>query len=117
MSPHHLSHPLPSSSSAASSSPSPKGTTSGDAERDCSEPPESLPSAGAWDFSGEPVPDSSPEPDPDELELPEPDALPETLPDPELESEGEELDLEPREQWSGDGEVQGECDGLCGTRE
>ena len=52
---------------------------------------------GAWDFSGDPVLDSSPEPDPNELEPSEPDALPEALPDLELEPEEEELDLEPQE--------------------
>ena len=92
-----------SSASATASSPSPRRTILGNAERDCFELPEPL-SAGAWDFSGDPVPDSSPKPDLDELELSEPDALPEALPDPELEPEEEELDLEPQERWSGDGE-------------
>ena len=90
-----LSEPSSSSSASVTASlPSPRRTTLGDAEWDCSEPPEPL-SAGAWDFSGDPVLDSSPEPDPDELELLEPDAPPEALPDPELEPEEEELDLEP----------------------
>ena len=52
---------------------------------------------GAWDSSGDPVPDSSSKLDLDELELPEPDALPEPLSDPELEPEEEELDLKPQE--------------------
>ena len=63
-------------------------------EQDHTEPLEPL-SVGAWDFSGDPVLDSSPKPDPDEFELLEPDVLPEALPDPELEPEEEELDLEP----------------------
>ena len=75
----------------------------GDVEWDRSELPEPL-SVGAWDFSGDPVPDSSPKPDLDELELLEPDALPEALPDPKPEPEEEELDFEPQEQQSGDGE-------------
>ena len=75
----------------------------GDAEWDRSKLPEPL-SAGTWDFSGDPVLDSSPKSDPDELELSEPDVLPEALSDPELEPEEEELDLEPQDQWSGDGE-------------
>ena len=69
---------------------------SGDVEQDHSEPLEPL-SAGAWDSSGDPVPDLSSEPDPDELELPEPGVLPEPLSDPVLEPEEEELDLKPRE--------------------
>ena len=44
---------------------------SGDAERYRSELLEPL-SAGAWDFTGDPTPDSLPKPDPDELELLEP---------------------------------------------
>ena len=83
-----------SSASATASSPSLKRTTLGDTEQDHSKLPEPL-SVGTWDFSGDPVLDSLPEPDPDELEPSEPDVLPEALPDPELEPEEEELDLEP----------------------
>ena len=99
-----------SSSSAAASSSSPyTRTTLGDTEREHPKLLEPLPSEGAWGPAGEPVPDSLLEPDSDDPKLLEPD----TLPDPELEPEEDELDLEPREQWPGDGDL----DGLCRTRE
>ena len=73
-----------SSSSAVASLSSPcTGTTSSDAEQECSKLLEHLPSEGAQDPAREPASHLSPEPDSNDPELLEPDALPDPEPDPE----------------------------------